>query len=215
MALLYRAVLRPTKLELLSAWIPTRPWYQGPTAPEIRAGVSFRFDDPAGEVGIETLLVHVGDGPLVQAPLTYRDAPLDGHEQWLLGTTEHSVLGRRWVYDAVGDPVYAQALANAILTGGSQAEEFVDVDGGLQRRDPAASVRGGGAQDADVPSIKAVIRVDQDDPTLVVTDSLELAVRRILDGSHDAGPAVDDRFTLTGTWNGQAAPMLLAYGGVS
>jgi len=32
-------------------------------------------------------------------PLTYRGAPLDGAEDALVGTTEHGVLGRRWVYD--------------------------------------------------------------------------------------------------------------------
>ena len=30
MALLHQADLRPAKLELLTAWLPTRSWYQGP-----------------------------------------------------------------------------------------------------------------------------------------------------------------------------------------
>ena len=33
-------------------------------------------------------------------PLTYRGAPLAGGEADLVGTTEHSALGTRWVYDA-------------------------------------------------------------------------------------------------------------------
>jgi hypothetical protein len=41
---------------------------------------AYRFDDPAGEVGIETLLVRRGAGPVLQVPLTYRGAPLAGAE---------------------------------------------------------------------------------------------------------------------------------------
>src|SRR5215218_7739419 len=100
MALLHRAEITPTKLELLDAWLPTRAWYRGPADPGLAKVGAFRFDDPAGEVGIETLLVQAGDGPVLQVPLTYRAAPLAGAEPWLIGTTEHSVLGRRWVYDA-------------------------------------------------------------------------------------------------------------------
>ena len=92
MALLHRADLTPTKLELLQAWLPTRSWYTGPAAPQLTKVGAFRFDDPAGAVGVETMLVRAGDGPVLQVPLTYRGAPLDGAERWLVGTTEHSVL---------------------------------------------------------------------------------------------------------------------------
>jgi hypothetical protein len=86
----------------------------------------FRFDDPAGEVGIETMLVSA-DGEIVyQVPLSYRGAPLPDRDAWLIGTSEHSVLGRRWIYDACGDPVYAAALAGVILAGTGQAEELVE-----------------------------------------------------------------------------------------
>src|SRR4051812_37051985 len=123
MAILYEADLHPSKLELLSRWLPTRPWYRGPASPDMRKVTSFRFDDPAGEVGLEALIVRAGDGPLMQAPLSYRGAPLERADEWLIGTMQHSVLGRRWVYDACGDPVYAEALAAAILTGAAQADE--------------------------------------------------------------------------------------------
>ena len=53
------------------------------------------------------MLVAVGDGPVYQVPMTYRGMPLDGADAFLIGTTDHSVLGRRWVYDACGDPVFA------------------------------------------------------------------------------------------------------------
>lgn len=141
MALLYRADLRPTKLQMLNGWLPARPWYRGPAAPDFQRVVSFRFDDPDGQVGVETLLVHADGGPILQVPLTYRGAPLDGLEPWLIGTSEHSVLGRRWVYDGCGDPVYVNALAQAIWTGGTQAEEFLDVDGERERASAAARGR--------------------------------------------------------------------------
>ncbi len=62
-------------------------------------------------MGVETLLVRVGEGPVLQVPLTYRGAPLPGGESALVGTMEHSVLGPRWVYDGTGDPVYVATLA--------------------------------------------------------------------------------------------------------
>lgn len=206
MALLHRAELHPTKLELLSAWLPGRHWYQGLNGADIVRVASYRFDDPAGAVGIETMLIRAGDGLIFQVPLTYRGAPLDGGDGWLIGTTAHSVLGPRWVYDACGDPVYAATLANAILGKTGQAEEFVEVDGGLERREPTMTVTSVGAQPADVPAVGSLRRVVDDDPTLVVMDSVELAVVRRLDGSNGlAGVA------LTGTWSGQPDPLPLAY----
>jgi hypothetical protein len=75
---------------------------------------NYRFDDPAGAVGIEGLLVRRA-GEVFHLPLTYRAAPLGGAEAHLVTTMEHTVLGPRWVYDAAGDPValgcYAAALA--------------------------------------------------------------------------------------------------------
>jgi Maltokinase N-terminal cap domain len=206
MALLHRADLRPTKLELLAEWLPGRRWYQGLAGATVGRVASCRFDDPAGAVGIETMLVRAGDGPVHQVPLTYRDAPLPGGDDWLVGTAEHSVLGRRWVYDACGDPVYAAALARAIFAGSGQAEEFFEVDGRLERREPSMTVIGTGGQEAGAIHIGAVRRVVDDDPTLILTDAVELAVVRCIGGS--TGPA---GATLTGTWSGQPAPVPLAY----
>lgn len=206
MALLHRAELHPTKLELLAAWLPSRRWYHGPDDADVERVAAYRFDDPAGAVGIETMLVRAGEGPVLHVPLTYRDAPLDDGDDWLIGTTEHSVLGRRWVYDACGDPVYVAALANTILSGGEQAEEFFEVDGAREHREPVMRVRGSGAQEAVTPAADPFGQVSEDDATMIVTDSVRLAVRRRLDG--------DDRLagaTLTGTWDGQPTPLPLAY----
>lgn len=208
MALLHRADLRPTKLDLLAVWLPGRPWYRGrPGAADIGRVAAFRFDDPAGAVGIETMLVEAGDGVIYQVPLTYRDAPMAGGDGWLVGTTDHSVLGQRWVYDACADAVYAAALASAILAGSGQAEEFFEVDGRLEPREPSMTVTGSGQHaDADVSAFGSVRRVVENDPTIIVTDSVELAIVRCLKGSTGLPGAA-----LTGTWSGQPTPVLLAY----
>src|SRR5689334_4529206 len=109
MALLHRATPTPSKPELIGAWLPNQPWAAG--LPEVKQIGGFRLDDPAGEVGIEGMLLSSADGAVVvHVPLTYRGAPLAGAEEALLGTTEHSVLGTRWVYDAAADPVYLATL---------------------------------------------------------------------------------------------------------
>lgn len=209
MALLHQAELRPTKLELLAGWLPSRSWYPGPAGAELTRVAAYRFDDPAGQVGIETILVRAGDGPLLQAPLTYRSAPLDGAERWLIGTMDHSVLGQRWVYDACGDPVYANVLAHTMYTGAAQAEEFVDVGGSLVRREPASSVTGTGTPEAAVPAIGVLAGVDDGDPTVIRADAVELVIARVLDGT--GGPPAAAHPALTGTWDGQATPLVLAY----
>ncbi|MBM0233269.1 hypothetical protein JNW91_16240 [Micromonospora sp. STR1_7] len=205
MALLHRATISPTKLDLLTTWLPGRPWYQGPAGVDVLSRGAYRFDDPAGEVGIETMLVGTADGPVHQVPLTYRAAPLDGVDEWLVGTTEHSVLGTRWVYDGCADPVYAAALAHAILAGPGQAEQYFEVDGRRERREPTMTIAVSGAGDADVAPVGAVRRVVDEDSALIVTDSVELVVVR-RPGAADAAGA-----TLLGSWEGQPTSVPLAY----
>jgi len=205
MALLYQADIRPSKLDLLAAWLPGRSWYRGPSSPGLERVAACRFDDPAGEVGVETILVRAGDGPVLHVPLTYRGAPLEGGEGSLVGTTEHSVLGKRWVYDACGDPVYVAAVTGAILGLVHQAEEFLEVDGVPVRRDPVMTVAGAsvGNEMIDPPTVTEVRQVTDEDPTIVTTDSVTLAVVRVVGTVASGG-------TLTGAWDGQA-PVPLAY----
>jgi hypothetical protein len=122
-SIIHRTTLTPSKLELLTPWLPSRPWYrEAGKAPELAKAGGFRLDDPAGEVGIEFMVVRCGDGDEAIAyhvPLTYRGAPLAGAEDALIGTAEHGVLGHRWFYDATRDPLFAAELA-ALLRG--QAE---------------------------------------------------------------------------------------------
>jgi hypothetical protein len=218
MAIIHPSTLTPTKLDLLEAWLPARAWYPADEANGLERVGAYRFDDPAGAVGVESLLVRAGGGPLTHVPLTYRDAPLAGAEHWLVGTTEHSVLGRRWVYDAIGDPVYLATLVATVRTGGREADEMVETGSGPQRRESATSVRGSGHAAPGAPA-GALVRVEDGDPAILVTDQVRVSVRRVLAGlpaelaglpAESTGLPAGETLTLTGTWPGQDTPVLLA-----
>lgn len=206
MALLHRAEIRPAKLELLRDWVPTQPWYVGGANPDLHQLGAYRFDDPAGEVGVETLVVRAGEGAVFQVPLTYRAAPVEGLESHLICTMQHSVLGDRWIYDASGDPIYASALATAILTGGTQAELERDDGTGVEVIEPSVRVKGSGDADTDLGAIDLVATSHTDEGTLIVTSVADLIVLPQLAG----GPSVTGDQTLTGDWGDSAEPTLLA-----
>ncbi|HEX5406483.1 MAG TPA: hypothetical protein VFX16_29775 [Pseudonocardiaceae bacterium] len=114
MSLIYNnTTVVPGKLELLAAWLPGQPWYTGTDSPRLTKAGGFRLDDPAGEVGIEFMVVtdeSTGRPVTYHVPLSYRAAPLDLAAAGLIGTMEHGVLGRRWAYDGLADPVLVNAL---------------------------------------------------------------------------------------------------------
>ncbi|MEU9103234.1 1,4-alpha-glucan branching protein [Streptomyces xanthophaeus] len=127
MAVIHRTTMSPGKLELLTGWLPLRPWYQGRegAVPQLAKAGGFRLDDPEGEVGIEFMVVTdgSGDAPIAYlVPVTYRGAPLKGAEEGLIGTSEHGVLGRRWIYDGAHDPVLVEQLL-ALLAGRATAQD--------------------------------------------------------------------------------------------
>lgn len=109
MSLIHRTTLTPTKLELLTEWLPGQPWYRGAGTPELGKGGGFRLDDPANVVGIEFAVVTDG-GVLYHTPMTYRSEPLPDAEHALIGVMEHGVLGTRFCYDGVHDPVLVRTL---------------------------------------------------------------------------------------------------------
>lgn len=113
------ATLTPGFREFLPVWLVRQTWYRGPAVPDSVALVgSFRFEDPDGEVGIETHLVSVG-GELYQVPMTYRGAALAGAApEALIATPEHSVLGPRWIYDGEADPVWRGQVVELVRAGG-------------------------------------------------------------------------------------------------
>jgi maltokinase-like protein len=203
-ALIHKADLRPTKLDLLAEWLPTRTWYSRPAGADLDRVAAYRFDDPDGEVGVETLLITAGAGPVLQIPLTYRAAPLAGADEHLIGTLDHSVLGKRWVYDACADPVYLRTLLHTILTGGRQADEVIETDNGLQRRDPSAMVRGSG--DGVASEDEVAERYQDGDPATIVTSGHLITIARVLPERSVPGEA----YTLIGRWPGQDSELCLA-----
>jgi len=122
MSLIHHTTLTPTKLELLTQWLPRQPWYAGTgRAPELVKAGGFRLDDPLGEVGVEFMVVTDQDGAAYHVPMAYRGAPLAGAEDALIGTTEHGVLGKRWIYDGAHDPVVVAQLT-ALVRGETEAQ---------------------------------------------------------------------------------------------
>lgn len=196
MGIVHRATLTPSKQEIVERWLPSRSWAVGRTISEKVA--EYRYDDPEGEVGVETLLWRADDGTLLQTPLTYRAEPLAGAEEHLITTTEHSVLGERWVYDGCGDPVWASTLTAAILTGARQSQMFLVGDDGARIDVPARmQVRGSGSENA-APVLASIDAVTDEGSgegaiTVVSAGPVEIAVARVV------GTPLGDGPRLTGT----------------
>lgn len=186
------ASLSPSKLEVLSAWLPTQAWAP---AGEVELVASYRLDDPAGHVGIECFVLSFG-GALVHLPVTYRGAPLEGGV--LVGEMEHSRLGHRWVYDGCADPVAVAALIRTIVSGGTQAR--LEVHRGEEKvaeREPAATVRGSGRRSVDeVGTIDGVSLVSMGAIASVSAGGYHLDVLRVIGGS------VAGADTLSASWPG-------------
>ena len=200
MAIVHKASLSPTKVELIASWLPTRPWYVGDAGVVFTQVGAFRFDDPAGEVGLQVLLVRAeGIGRLYQVPMTYRSAPLDGASNGLIGEMSHSVLGPRYVYDGCHDPVFVGELVRAVLTGGAEVDELIEIEGKVVTVPKSMHVRGSGEATATIPMLGPLdVRAAGEHDTLAIVRSgrVEVTVPRVLDGRVDStGPA-----TLTGSW---------------
>lgn len=164
MAIVYpSATIRPTKRELLGTVLGESVEVLG----------SYRFDDPAGEVGVEAFVVRRGE-QLRHVVFTYRGAPLEGDKARLVSTMEHSELGARWVYDGAADSVALECFRRAIL--GEQHPAVFELweEGRLVgtrestvqlRATPGASVEG--------RSVQIVLNLGQSDatpgPALVAT----------------------------------------------
>ena len=206
MALYHVAKLTPTKAEMLAAWVPTQPWCPSPDAPVEVIG-AFRFDDPAGKVGMETHLVSCG-GTVLQVPLTYREAPLDDGTARLVGEMHHSALGNRWVYDGLSDDRYITTLAGVAMTGQGEALGMVLVDGRWVIAPTHVRIRGGGWTQERV-AVDGFERDggDTDDAAgsaCFRSDRFAMTVHRL----PTVGP--QPPIGLTATWDGQADPMVLA-----
>lgn len=197
MAVIHHTTLKPTKLELLSSWLPTRPWYAGPGEPALTKAGGFRLDDPEGEVGIEFMVATDASGPApvhYLVPLTYRGAPLDGAEKALVGTMEHGVLGPRWVYDGPHDPVLVAQLL-ALFEGRAQAMAQSITD--TPDHEVTRSCTGDGLPAGDLPATKVVD--DQDGTELRISDGVAvLRLHRVLRPAQEVPQDADGH--VTGAW---------------
>jgi len=208
-ALLYKATLTPTKIELLQTWAPKQPWLGDVDTTTVEAVGSYRFDDPDGEVGMETHLLRGADGHILQVPVTYRGAPMAGADSLLIGTMQHSVLGERWMYDACGDPVYVRALATVVLSGGTHAQLDVVTDAGQVRLDATTQVSGSGSGDSEIPPIGPVSLSNEGTETFIRVPHLELTLLRVIDPDRESDVRTGKE-RLVGTWPGHDDPALLA-----
>ncbi|MFC9130787.1 1,4-alpha-glucan branching protein [Streptomyces sp. NPDC057099] len=198
MAVIHHTTLTPTKMELLTSWLPSRPWYRGGAAePELVKAGGFRLDDPEGEVGVEFLVVTDTSGPHPTSylvPFTYRGAPLDGAEDALVGTMEHGVLGKRWAYDGCHDPVMVRQLA-ALIEGRVRAQDQNITD--AHDREVTASYTGDGPLPTDFTAGD-----DQDGTRLTTPQGTTLRLHRVLQPAPD-GPLTPARGAtghVTGCW---------------
>lgn len=196
MAILYNVELSPGKLELIEEWLPKQPWANVEPGTKLSRVSSFRFDDPAGEVGVEFHLVKVADddgategaGTIYQVPLTYRGAPLAGAEDDLITEMDHPVLGHRWVYDGAADPVCVLETLRAIVTGGRSVDEFFQTDSGLEQNTDVAEAWGTSEPNltiGDLPQGKDADQVqvkveNVGDLTLAVFGEVKLGFLRVL-----------------------------------
>ncbi|GAB18502.1 hypothetical protein GOEFS_055_00150 [Gordonia effusa NBRC 100432] len=118
------AVISPRKSELIAEWLPRQSWYRGPADQRFKRVGSYRFDDPEGEVGMETILTRGQiDGQIYQIPMTYRGAALASGE--LMTTMEHSILGPRHIYVGTTDPVFLAVITATMIDRGREAEQVI------------------------------------------------------------------------------------------
>jgi hypothetical protein len=208
-SILYRTTLVPSKLELVTDWLPTRTWYQATGAtPALEKAGGFRLDDPEGEVGLEFMVVTDASGAEVTAyhvPLTYRGSPLADGEEALLGTTEHGVLGRRWVYDGTRDPVLVTQLV-ALIQGEAQAQAQSE----SHTPDPTVvtrpAVEGGPLEQAELAAVDGVIGTEVQ-VGLAAGGKLVVRVLRALAPADGEGGALGDYGYVAATWRpAQDAP---------
>jgi len=202
MALFHRATITPTKAELIADWAPTQPW--GPSSADpIGVIGSYRFDDPDGRVGMETHLVTAGEAVL-QVPLTYRDEPLGGAEDALITEMQHSVLGTRWVYDGLRDPLFVTMLAAVAMTGQGEAVGMAVYDDRWYIAPSNVRIQGGGWTQERVPVDGFELEADDGTASVLHNDRFDLTMFR------RPAPRARPAMALTATWDGQTDALVLA-----
>jgi hypothetical protein len=203
MARFHLATITPTKAEVIARWAPTQPW--GPSADaSVEVIGAFRFDDPDGQVGMETHLVTAG-GTVFHVPLTYRAAPLAGADDACIVEMEHSVLGTRWVYDGLRDPMFVTMLAAVTMTGQGEALGMAVYDERWYIAPTDVRIQGGGWGGERVPVDRFAAVGDAAAVDVVLrNDRFEMTVHR------RPAPGARPPIALSATWDGAREPLILA-----
>jgi hypothetical protein len=139
-----------------------------------------------------------------QVPLTYRDEPLAGADGALITTMEHSVLGTRWVYDGLRDPLFVVMLAGVTMTGQGEALGMAVYEGRWYVAPTNIRIAGGGWTLERVPVDGFELIADEATASVLRNDRFELTLYR--------RPVVAPRpaIALTATWEDQRDPVVLA-----
>jgi len=185
MAVIHEATLVPDKIELAATWLRRQSWADGMELTERIGG--YRFDDPRGRVGVEFLLfgaIRGGEETVVHLPFTYRAAVLEGADDYLVGTTDHSVLGTRYVYDGCADPVLVHVLLAAVLTGAEQEPlEIHRRSGAVEQRRSVVFAKGSGSWlPGSVPPFDGVTLRRDDAVGVIEASGFEITVKKLIDG---------------------------------
>ncbi|MHA6750015.1 1,4-alpha-glucan branching protein GlgB [Dermacoccus nishinomiyaensis] len=208
------ATLSPGKLELLTPWVATQRWFQAKgREPHLRKVSAFRFEDPAGEVGLEVMFLRDLDAEhetTYQVPVTYRGERAPELEHAFIGTIEHSALGTRYVYDGPHDPVFAAVLLATMASGGTQAERS---DGVVEM-----SVAGRpGPQSADLAAMRSatVLRGEQSNTSIIYTldDGEQLIAKLFRVLNVGANPDIEVTGALTRAGNTHVPALLASLSG--
>jgi hypothetical protein len=93
--------------------------------------------------------------------MTYRGSPLAGADDALIGTAEHGVLGTRWLYDGVRDPVLMTQLGELIQgRARAQAQRQSDTPDPTVRSHPPSGVVDAPSARLDIAIMRALVPAD-------------------------------------------------------
>jgi len=204
MAVVHKTTMIPGKLELLAAWLPAQPWHVAASGqPELARVGGFRLDDPAGQVGIEFMAVTSQSGEQAVTylvPMTYRGQALAGAGHALIGTSEHGVLGRRWIYDGLCDPVLVAQMVALI-----QGEARAQMQNTSNTPDPSVTGQPAATSPLTVIDSEVVANASGSDVRVRTSDGgassgkLIIHINRVLRPGTDPGRQTG-RPCLSGTW---------------
>jgi hypothetical protein len=190
MAIIYQAELSPTKPEVLRRLLASRPWGEAAeSSGELEVLGAYRFDDPAGEVGIECHLVRLGES-VYHLPVTYRGAPLEDPAAQLVTTMEHSVLGTRYVYDGLEDELAIECFARALAGEQEQAAQEIFAPDGTPAgiRPQSVVLRLETDEGEHPPRLEELLEGDESFTIARTVDGLDGAVRLV--AAWDGGQGV-------------------------